>query len=96
MDPGAKGSSGLAEQGHNGRASAERVQEQSPGGETNVGSETENESPGTSRGLVDKKILISSQSKKEIENFIPANMKIITQETVFQKALRGIPWWSSG
>ena len=30
---------------------------------------------------------ISSQSKKEMENFIQANLKIKIQETVFQKAL---------
>ena len=34
------------------------------------------------------KKLISSQSKKEMENFIRANLKIITQETASQKALR--------
>ena len=28
---------------------------------------------------------ISSQSKKEMENFIQANLRIITQETVFWK-----------
>ena len=33
---------------------------------------------------------------KKKENFIWANKKIIAQETVFQKVLRVIPWWSSG
>ena len=34
------------------------------------------------------KELINSQSKKEIENFVRAKLKIITKETIFQKALR--------
>ena len=38
---------------------------------------------------VDKK-LISSQSKKEMENFTLANLKIITLETVFQKVPRSV------
>ena len=36
------------------------------------------------------KKLISSRSKKEMENCIGANLRIITWETVFQKALRTI------
>lgn len=42
---------------------------------------------------VDKKIneLINSQFKKEIENFIQVNLKIINWETVSQRALRTIP-----
>ena len=36
------------------------------------------------------KKLINSQSKKEIENFIQDNLRIITQETVFQKPLRTV------
>ena len=38
---------------------------------------------------VDEK-LISGQSKKEMENFICANLRIITREAVFQKALRTV------
>ena len=34
---------------------------------------------------------INSQSKKEGENFIQPNLRIITQETVFQKSLRAVP-----
>ena len=34
---------------------------------------------------------INSQSKKERENFIRANLRIITWETVSQKALRTVP-----
>ena len=30
-------------------------------------------------------------SEKEMENFIGANLRIITQETVFQKTLRTVP-----
>ena len=41
-------------------------------------------------GIVSEK-KISSQSNKEIENFILANLRIITWETVFQKALRTFP-----
>ena len=46
---------------------------------------------GTSLSLpnIDKK-LTSSQSKGEIENFIHANLRIIIQETVFQKTLRTV------
>ena len=36
------------------------------------------------------KKLINSQLKKEMENFIPANLRIITWEIVFQKALRTV------
>ena len=36
------------------------------------------------------KRLISSPSKTEMENFIPAYLRIINQETVFQKALRTV------
>ena len=46
------------------------------------------------------KKLINSQSNKEMENFIQANLRIITQETVFQKALRSkhsyIIWGDKG
>ena len=34
--------------------------------------------------------LINSRSKTEMENFIRANLRIITQETVLQKALRTV------
>ena len=34
--------------------------------------------------------LINGQSKKEMEIFIRANLRIITQETVFQKGLRTV------
>ena len=34
--------------------------------------------------------LISSQSKKEMENFVQANLRIFIQETVFQKTLRTV------
>lgn len=33
---------------------------------------------------------ISSQSRKEMEIFIQVNLRIITQETVFQKTLRTV------
>ena len=36
------------------------------------------------------KKLSNSQPKEEIENFIQANLRIITQEIVFQKALRTV------
>ena len=35
--------------------------------------------------------LINSQSKREVENFIQANLRIITRVTVFQKSLRTVP-----
>ena len=34
--------------------------------------------------------LISSQSKKEMEDFVQANLRIFIQETVFQKTLRTV------
>ena len=34
--------------------------------------------------------LINGQSKKEMENFICANLRVITRDTVFQKALRTV------
>ena len=37
------------------------------------------------------KKLINSQCRKGIGNFIQASLKFITQETVFQKALRTVP-----
>ena len=39
---------------------------------------------------VDEKV-INSRSKKEIENCIRANLRIITRETVSQKAVRTAP-----
>ena len=33
---------------------------------------------------------VSNESQKEMENFIQANLRIITWETVFQKALRTV------
>ena len=35
--------------------------------------------------------LINSQLKKEMENFTPANLRIITLEAVSQKPLRTVP-----
>ena len=32
--------------------------------------------------------LINNRSKKETDHFIHANLKIVTRETVFQKAMR--------
>ena len=37
-----------------------------------------------------KKILITSQSKKETENFIQANLTTITQVPVFQETMRTV------
>lgn len=47
---------------------------------------------GTSLSLpnIDKK-LTSRRSKGEIENFIHANLRVITRETIFQKTLRTVP-----
>ena len=39
----------------------------------------------------EKKKLATGQSREEIENFIQGNIRIITQEIVFQKALRTLP-----
>ena len=36
------------------------------------------------------KKLINSRSKEEIENFIQANLRIITSERVFQKILKTV------
>ena len=44
----------------------------------------------SARVSVDEKKLISSQSKKEMENFIWANLRIIIWERVFLKTLRTV------
>lgn len=40
--------------------------------------------------IVSMKKLINSWPKKEIENFIHANLRIITQEMLFKKVLRTV------